>query len=116
MLSKNLAVGSGNRKEPGKEETFLGFFSIHYCKLPKQLKEVPFGDMKNLRKKNKMRFFISLIVPKIVTSILLQNVTKIEGGTLEIFKNFERKVSRPKKLKGGPFSLVRFFVTLKNEN
>ena len=40
---------------------------------------------------------------------------KIEGDPLETFRKFFEKSHSRKKLKGGPFSLVRFCVTLKKE-
>ena len=44
------------------------------------------------------------------TYILLENIKKLERGTLLIhLKVFEKKSNNTeKKLKGGPFSLVRF--------
>ena len=80
--------------------------------------------LKNFRKKKrKMRILNSLIVTKnvkggpfgIFTSILLQNIRKIEGGFFREIEKFSKKsLIMPKKLKGGPFCLARYcYVTLK---
>ena len=75
------------------------------------MKGGPFGDMKKIPKKNfLMRFLNSVTVPKNVkggtlcdflTSIVLQNIKKIEGGTLwgKIFnpKSFKKSQCSEKK-------------------
>ena len=74
------------------------------------MKGGPFGDMKKFPKNCLMRFLNSVTVPKNVkwgtlgdflTSIVLQNINKIEGGTLwgKNFnpKNFKKSHSSEKK-------------------
>ena len=74
------------------------------------MKGGPFGDMKEFPKKILMRFLNSVTVPKNVkggtlcdflTSIVLQNIKKIEGGTLwgKTFnpKSFKKSHSSEKK-------------------
>ena len=46
---------------------------------------------------------------EILTSILLQNIKKIDGGPFgNIEKFWEKSLTVPKKRKGEPFNLVRF--------
>ena len=68
-------------------------------------------------------FWNSLIVPKMkkvrpflhfLTSILMQNMKTMKWGPLETFKNI--RVSVPKKIEMGPFSLVRFCNTSNSES
>ena len=82
------------------------------------MKGGPFGDMKKFPKKNfSMRFLNSVTVPKNVkggtlcdflTSIVLQNIKKIEGGTLweKNFNPKDFKKSHSSEKKWGILSVI----------
>ena len=76
------------------------------------IKKLKGGPLETIKLFRKMRIWNSLIVSKNVkgifwTSILLQNLWKIEGDPLRMF--FEKKShNAEKKLKRRPFSLARY--------